>query len=324
MSKLFWLNDVLNAWQGMINKGIKPQAVIVNGSEGVGKQAFLSQIVPVMLCAKSNEIACGTCQSCRLSQAGHHPDVLKVEPENNLVKVGMIRKLTEFFVSTPHCSQHKIAIINQAHLMNNSAANALLKVLEEPPASGTLFLLSEAKHHLLPTIRSRCIGLDVVVPITQESMVRQWLLSQHDNETEVSAILPLMSGVPLLALACLKAGTFTEFKAFLEDCYRFLTGRESLVSLVKKWHEVIGIQHLEMWQQFNMLLLKESNQTSVDESWAGHQLSKLLKKQPQSADLIIKVNDLIQGVVLKFNTQLKTQLMLESLLFQIKLRISEG
>ena len=322
MSKLFWLNDAQNAWQGMINKGIKPQAVIVNGSEGVGKKALLSQIVPVMLCAKSNEVACGTCQSCRLNQAGHHPDVLKVEPENNLVKVGMIRKLTEFFVSTPHCSQHKIAIIYHAHLMNNSAANALLKVLEEPPTSGTLFLLSEAKHHLLPTIRSRCISLDIAVPVSQNSKVYQWLLSQHDNETEVSAVLPLMSGVPLLALACLKAGFLTEFQAFLEDCYSFLIGKESLVSVVKKWHEMIGIQHLEMWQQFNMLLLKESNGMSTNESWSNHQLSILLKKQPQSADLIIKVNDLIQGVVLRFNTQLKKQLMLESLLFQIKQRVS--
>ncbi|WP_246172706.1 hypothetical protein [Marinicella rhabdoformis] len=319
---MFWLSDAQNAWQGMIGKGIKPQAVIVNGAEGVGKRALLAQIIPVMLCSKSDEQACGECQSCRLNHAGHHPDVLTVTPENNLVKVGMIRDLTDFFVSTPHCSQHKIAVIHQAHLMNNSAANALLKVLEEPPSSGTLFLLSEAKHHLLPTIRSRCISLDIAIPESIAPEVYQWLVSQYDNEKEVLAIHPLMSGEPLSALACLKAGVLTEFIAFLDDVCGFIVGQDSLVAVVKKWHETIGLKHLEMWQQLNMLLLKECSKQPLNKKWSGHQFSKLLKKEPQSADLIIKMNDLIQGVVLKFNTQLKKQLMLESLLFQIKQRIS--
>ena len=152
---MFWLNDAKNAWQGMIDKGIKPQAVIINGTAGVGKKALVSGIVPVMLCAKSDQAACGECQSCRLNQAGHHPDVLTVVPENNVVKVGMIRQLTEFFVSTPHCSKHKIAVIHQAHLMNNSAANALLKVLEEPPSNVVFIILTTSKSSILPTIYSR-------------------------------------------------------------------------------------------------------------------------------------------------------------------------
>ena len=320
---MFWLNDAKNAWQGMIDKGIKPQAVIINGTAGVGKKALVSDIVPVMLCAKSNQAACGECQSCRLNQAGHHPDVLTVVPENNVVKVGMIRQLTEFFVSTPHCSKHKIAVIHQAHLMNNSAANALLKVLEEPPASGTLFLLSEAKHHLLPTIRSRCISLDVSVQQAAASEVKGWLMAQHQNEADVDAVLSLMPGVPFAALDCLKSGSLAELQSFLSDCYAVFSGQESLVNVAKKWHEPMGVQHLSMWQELNLILLKQGSSETGTGYWSNHQLSKLLKKQPQSADLIIKINDLIQDIVLKFNTQLKKQLMLESVLFQIKQQISK-
>lgn len=324
MMDMFWLNDAKQAWQGMINKGIKPQGVIINGAQGVGKQALLGHIVPVMLCANSNEQACGTCQSCRLNQSGHHPDVLTVAPENNVVKVAMIRQLTDFFVSTPHCSEHKIAVIHQAHLMNTSAANALLKVLEEPPASGTLFLLSEAKHHLLPTIRSRCISLDVAVKHTAIPALKDWLMAQNMAASDVDAVLPLMAGVPLAAKSAVASGLLTELKQFLDDCAAYIEGQVSTVAMAKKWHEQMSMEHLMMWQQYNLLVLKHKQGSSDHAYWLQLKLSKLLKKQSQSADLIIKVNELIQGLVLKFNTQLKKQLMLESALFQFKELILKG
>lgn len=324
MTDMFWLNDAKQAWQGMINKGIKPQGVIINGAQGVGKQALLGHIVPTMLCANSNEVACGICQSCRLNQAGHHPDVLTVQPENHVVKVAMIRQLTDFFVSTPHCSAHKISVIHHAHLMNASAANALLKVLEEPPASGTLFLLSEAKHHLLPTIRSRCISLDVVVKNTSMPALKDWLMAQNIDAKEVEAVLPLMANVPLAAKSAIQSGLLSEFEQFLGDCCAYLEGHVSTVALAKKWHEQMSLEHLMMWQQFNLLVLKRKQGSSDHSYWSALKLSKLLKKQSQSADIIIKVNDLIQGLVLKFNTQLKKQLMLESAFFQFKELILKG
>ena len=73
-----------------------------------------------------------------------------------VIKIDAIRKLTQFAVQTPQISGRKVACIVDAHLMNNNSANALLKVLEEPPKNTLFILVSNNKQSILPTILSRC------------------------------------------------------------------------------------------------------------------------------------------------------------------------
>jgi len=93
-----------------------------------------------------------------------HPDLRWIVPEGKgeQIKIDVIRMLAEFAVHTPQLGTRKVAVLIDADAMNENAANALLKTLEEPPAGTYIVLVTSALTELLPTIRSRCMRIDVV------------------------------------------------------------------------------------------------------------------------------------------------------------------
>ena len=103
----------------------------------------------------------------KLVEAGSHPDMRRLEritnDKGNLnrnIKVDQVRELSEFMGMTAALSPWRVAIIDSVDDLETSGANALLKVLEEPPANTLFFLVSHAPGRLLPTIRSRCRRVD--------------------------------------------------------------------------------------------------------------------------------------------------------------------
>lgn len=316
MADFFWLSEYLQNWQIMQQSGVNPHAVIINGAQGIGKSVLLQDMLKPMLCNNPLQKPCGECQSCRLHSAGSHPDVLSIEPENQLIKVGMIRQLTEFFTSTPHSSAYKIAIINQAHLMNVAASNALLKVLEEPPSSGHLFLLSEAKHRLLPTILSRCISMNLQLPAANREAVVQWLVEQGQTESEVRTVLPLFEYVPLRTLAFLEQGQWAVFQSLLDDLSAVVTQQISVVEAAKKWAEVLNLELIGLLQQY--LLNQTKSQLLADSNESQVKFYPKFTNRQQTVDYLLKIADLLGRIVLNFNTQLKKQLMIEAFLIELK------
>lgn len=313
----FWLEPVLGRWQNMIAKGIKPQAVVVQGVPGMGKKALTEHVMAAMLCSHSDTEACGHCQNCRLLAAGHHPDVMRVSPDKDIIKVDQIRQLTAFYTSTPHCSQHKLALISDAHLMNTSAANALLKVLEEPPVTGTLFLLTDAKHRLLPTIRSRCIGLDVTLDKQATSQMVDWLKQMGHDEAHIKMALPLVDFVPLAAQSIIANDDLGTFMAWLQDLLKVLNNQAHVTQIANQWSDGLNREVLLMWQRWLLFVLKHGRNSEFMGPWQKHEFILWLNSQPQSVDLLIGMNDLLMDFVLNFNTQVKRQLMLESMLISL-------
>ena len=325
--KYFWLEKHLNQWNAAISNDHKPQAVIVNGADGSGKTELLQQIVADLMCRQISSGHCGECQNCTLYQKGYHPDVHLLMPEKNVVKVKMIRELTEFFTSTPHCSDFKIAVINQAECMNVAAANALLKVLEEPPSRGILFLLTDSKHQLMPTIKSRCISLDVVITPAEKNELSGWLLAQTDCQTgaekvgqeqPVKEALSLSDFQPLSALNLLENNQLDDFKAQLDSLYAVFN-QDLSVSVAAK--QMIDSQNSNNWtylQRYCLQILKSGMNQNQHEIYINHPLNQLIKKSPKVIHIIIKITDLIQQFVLNLNTQIKDQLLLESMLVEIK------
>lgn len=100
--------------------------------------------------------ACGICPPCRQIRSNGHPDVFTVTPQNNLLRIDQIRKLIQTLAMKPFSARHRVVIIARAQTMNPEAANALLKILEEPPEQTTLILTAPHRSELLATIVSRC------------------------------------------------------------------------------------------------------------------------------------------------------------------------
>lgn len=111
---------------------------------------------PVLFCAPANKSHVLPVLRAVKYLDGLHPDVHTVKPEKNMLKVDQVRAVISTVYETPYEGGAKIYVIHDFHLANEQAQNALLKTLEEPPASVVFFLLAENSLQLLPTVRSRC------------------------------------------------------------------------------------------------------------------------------------------------------------------------
>lgn len=147
-----------------------PQSLLFAGPESVGKKLFAFELARMMLCADGG---CGKCSVCtRIGKfdipkpekgedfdvvfLSEHPDVGMVVPYKRNLRVGAIRELEREAHFRPFEADKRIFIINDAEKLNDSSANALLKTLEEPPATTYLILVTSRPDSLLQTIRSRC------------------------------------------------------------------------------------------------------------------------------------------------------------------------
>ncbi len=147
----------------MVESGRVPPALLFVGPQGVGKALAALFFVQALSCPERHEgDACGHCPSCIQVQRQRYPDFLMVEPEKRQIKIEQVRELQDFISFAPVVGERRIVIIKDAHLLNQPAANALLKTLEEPCATVSFILLSH-RHNLLPaTVLSRCLMLPFV------------------------------------------------------------------------------------------------------------------------------------------------------------------
>ncbi|MEJ6473882.1 DNA polymerase III subunit delta' [Pseudoalteromonas piscicida] len=153
-------------------------AQLLSGKKGVGKSALASHLVMALLCSATQGLnACGQCKSCNLNLAGNHPDRLAVTPDGKSIGVDEIRDITHFLNHSAQQGGNKVAMVEQAHLMTHSAANALLKTLEEPNANRYLIVTSDDDSQLPATILSRCNKVTIHSPNSAEAA--SWLATRN-------------------------------------------------------------------------------------------------------------------------------------------------
>ncbi|MCX7555026.1 hypothetical protein OS175_14210 [Marinicella sp. S1101] len=318
----FWLDKYLEQWQSAIQTNHKPQAVIISGPSGLGKEVLLNQILADLVC-REEAGHCGKCQNCLLFKQGHHPDINRIEPENELIKVKMIRELTQFFTATPHCSNYKIAVINDADNMNIAAANSLLKVLEEPPSRGILFLLTSVEHQLMPTIRSRCINMQLTLDEAERSQLKPWLAKQHGDIDAVDKALLFNDFQPLSAMTMLANNHLQELDEMLDLIAQAVVDKASVTNAAKKLTEH-STEQWELLQRYLMLLGKSYLRQDSNHKYLQHALNQIIKNSPKVFHIIIKIAELVQIIMLNLNTQIKSQLLIESMLIEIKKELNPG
>ena len=142
-------------------RGTLPPSLIFGGPEGVGKRRAAIGLAQLVNCLAPVSGAppgpCGTCASCTRIARGVHADVLLVEPEESgTIKIDQVREAIERTAYRPFEGRRRVVIIDDAHEIVEPAQNALLKTLEEPPATSSFVLVTSCPDLLLPTVRSRC------------------------------------------------------------------------------------------------------------------------------------------------------------------------
>ncbi len=202
-----WQATVWQDLSGRLAADRLGHAYLLCGRAGLGKRALAEAFAGLVLCeAPRDDQPCGACRSCNLLAGGSHPDlkIVQAEEERKSIGIEQVRELIEFFALTTHYGRRKIAIIEPAEIMTTAAANALLKLLEEPPGLALLMLVSHRPGQLVATILSRCQKIKLNEPDWPACLA--WL----DGCREANPALPdargqILAGAPLAILARLEA-----------------------------------------------------------------------------------------------------------------------
>jgi len=184
LKEIFCQDKAIGLLQRSFAADKMPHAYVFAGAEGVGKFKTAREWAKLLLCenpvvenefadscgSSSPKLGRGSCQSCRLFEAGSHPDFSSIYKELiQFTKEGKDKKtpvdlpidvIREFLIekvsTRPTLSQRKVFVVSEAEKLNIRSQNALLKVLEEPPEYCTIILLCTRMELLLPTTKSRC------------------------------------------------------------------------------------------------------------------------------------------------------------------------
>ncbi len=180
--------------------GQLPHALLLTGTRHTGKSRLALALARLLLCAQpAAGLNCGKCHACQLSASGSHGDFQWLEPEgkSRVIKIDQVRKVVEFSNRTAGFGLRKVVVLSPAEDMTINAANALLKVLEEPPANSYFILVCHRLHGLPATVRSRCQILRLATPAPEQSLA--WLDSSSGSRKDSERLLLLAGGRPLLA-----------------------------------------------------------------------------------------------------------------------------
>ncbi|MCV6965551.1 DNA polymerase III subunit delta' [Mycobacterium intermedium] len=148
--------------------GTMTHAWLITGPPGSGRSVAALCFAAALQCTSDEDPGCGMCRACTTTMAGTHADVRRVIPEGLSIGVDDMRAIVQIASRKPTTGRHQIVVVEDADRLTEGAANALLKVVEEPPPS-TVFLLcapSVDPEDIAITLRSRCRHVALVTPST--------------------------------------------------------------------------------------------------------------------------------------------------------------
>lgn len=323
MTLLPWQQQNWEHLCGYIAQKRIPQALLITGNKGLGKQQLADQFAAALLCAtpKQGGRACGLCNSCLLINAETHPDFIRLQPEEpgKDIAIGQIRSLITRLTLKPQFETHRVVIINPADKMNNAAANAFLKCLEEPTERTLIILITEKPAKLPATIVSRCQKMPVATPDRKTVVV--WLAETLRCDAAANKSLQgnisLAQGAPLLALDYANDETLT----LRNDCFNAWVAiakqLKSPVMIAEDWHK-LPASPLIFWITSWVIDLTKCCYHPKTENLYNPDLNGQLQELSQRLELkgLYKLYDLLLAGRQRLDTQINKQLLFEEILIQ--------
>ena len=184
---------IIEVLRRSLRGGKTAHSYLFEGVTGSGRKKTALALIQALFCTERTDDACGACPSCRKIDGGNHPDIHLIAPlpDKRDISIEQLREMQHILSLRPYEAPRKACIIDPAERMSVSAANSLLKTLEEPPGNALIILLTENAGMLLPTVRSRC-QLIRFAPLSPEHILT--LLERSGMAAEAAALVAPMSG----------------------------------------------------------------------------------------------------------------------------------
>lgn len=294
-----------------------PSAYLFLGPQGLGKSTLTRALAQDLNCKTGD--SCGTCENCRLFEQQAHPDFIVIAPQGKQIKIAQIHELTEALALRPMYAKKRVVLVKQAHRLGLEAANAFLKLLEEPPLDSLLILAADSEQGLLDTILSRCQRL----PFERLSETDLKTLLERHFELEPEALKMVLTysegrirkeliekAPQLLALHNQVSGLFSRRDPeALTDHFAWVE------TLVKQDMERFFLEFLARWFRDLSLCLSGqcalSSRPNLAEQMAQQGSNLSLEQAGQGFDLVIETSRAIEA-------QAGRQLALEGLLLKLE------
>jgi len=229
-------------------------AYLFSGPRGSGKTTIARLFAKAINCEKPGGgfEPCNACSSCLEIMGSKSMDLIEIDAASH-TGVDDVRQLIEGIKFVPVKSKYKIFIVDECHQLSKSAANALLKTLEEPPAHAIFLLATTESHKMIPTILSRCQKFDFKRLQVPEIMKKLEFISKKENIKFDDSALSL--------IALNSRGSFRDAESLLDECMSF-AGEKGLIK-TQDIKELLGIVEVGQIAQFVDQLVAKNTKDAI-------------------------------------------------------------
>ena len=279
-STLIGNDEVKESLRRLLASGRVPGSLLFTGMQGIGKKLFALELAKALNCRNRKGLeACDECSSCkRISRStfppfgkddddrerliwSEHADVAMARPFKQIIRVKPMRELEREANFRPFEGAARIFVVEDADTMNDQAANALLKTLEEPPPTSHLILTTSNPTALLATIRSRC-QIIRFAPIAADEVETFLVEQKHLPAADARLLARTAQGSIGLALAA-DIETYRERRDMMLAVLRSLTLAFDRAQLMRSAEELAAAKDREEYEQ-----RVDTLETLIRDAWA--------------------------------------------------------
>lgn len=318
----------------MLTTGRLPGALLFTGEEGIGKKLFALEVACALNCrTPKDQEGCGACSACtRIMKSNYpqrddaeewtqiiwtnHPDVGLVVAPKRVLRVEQMRQIEKEANFRPFEGKARVFLIDEADKLNDASANALLKVLEEPPGTSHLILITARPAMLLPTILSRCQMIRFS-PLTPDE-IESHLLKNKLVDAKTARLRARAAGGSMGRALSGDLVTFTSQRKAMLKVLNALAISEDRAELLRSAEQLNEAQYKEEFEErldvletlirdaWMLSLGVESTQlVNEDLSTELLEISKNIDSS-RAGDWILQIEDLREQLIVNVNRKITT------------------